>query len=176
MTGPPANVVDLGCGNRKTPGAIGVDHHPGPDIDIVADLNARPWPLADSRFERIVCRHIIEHVTDVVLFMAEIHRIGKNGALVEITTPHFSSTNSWKDPTHLRHLSLGWYELFLDSGYLSAQTGVFEFVSTRLEFSSSIRSQLCRLVHGVMGDRRWEKYSAFRWPARDFETVLRVIK
>lgn len=170
------NVVDLGCGGRKTPGALGVDQWAAPGVDVVASLDDSPWPIEDNRFDRIVCRHIIEHVADVVVFMSEVHRIGKDGARVEITTPHFSSTNSWQDPTHRRHLSLRWHELFLESGYLSSQTGPFEFVSRSVHFSSSIYSQVGRFLSRVLGERRWEKHMAFRWPARDFETVLRIAK
>lgn len=35
----------------------------------------------------------------------EIHRMCVNGALVTVITPHFSSLASWRDPTHLHHLS-----------------------------------------------------------------------
>lgn len=168
--------VDLGCGNRKEPGALGVDWWPGDAVDLVADLNTFPWPLDENAFDRIVCSHIIEHVADVVGFMSEIHRIGQDGALVEITTPHFSSTASWQDPTHCRHLSLFWHELFNEQGYLSARTGVFHFVSRSLHFSSAFQSQVGRLVWFLFGARRWEKHMAFRWPARDFKTVLRVVK
>ena len=169
-------VVDLGCGGSKTPGSLGVDLCAGPGVDVVADLNSSPWPLDDNRFDRIVGRHVIEHVEDVVVFMSEVHRIGRNGATVEITTPHFSSTNTWKDPTHLRHLSLGWYEVFLSGGYLSGRTGLFELVSESVEFGSGLRPRISRLAFVLTGARRWEKHSAFIWRARDFTTVLRIVK
>ncbi len=35
--------------------------------------------------------------------MAEIHRFARDGADVFIVTPHFSSRNSYTDPTHVRH-------------------------------------------------------------------------
>ena len=168
--------VDLGCGDLKLPGALGVDWWPGPAVDLVADLDSVPWPLEDDSFERIRCRHIIEHVADVVAFMSEVHRIGRPGALVEVTTPHFSSTASWQDPTHCRHLSLSWYELFGEKGYLASRTGRFCFVSRSVHFSSALQSHFGKMVFRIYGAQRWEKHMAFRWPARDFETVLRIVK
>ena len=170
------SAVDLGCGPRKTPGSLGVDYHSYPGVDLVANLDIMPWPLESSRFEHIICRHIIEHVSDCVTFMSEVHRIGKHGAVVRVVTPHFSSANSWQDPTHRRHLSMFWYELFLKTGYLKDRSGEFKFVSFDLHFSSSFRSRIGQLIFRACGVRRWEKHMAFRWPAKDMETILRVVK
>ena len=32
-------LLDLGCGIRKRPGAVGVDIVPNPNVDIIHDLN-----------------------------------------------------------------------------------------------------------------------------------------
>jgi hypothetical protein len=32
-------VLDIGCGSNKTPGAVGIDARPGPNVDIVWDLD-----------------------------------------------------------------------------------------------------------------------------------------
>lgn len=97
-----SETVELGCGPKKPEGALGVDAYPYPGVDVVTDLNSIPWPLEDNRFDTINASHIIEHVEDVVSFLSEIHRIAKPGARVKIITPHFSSLNSWGDPTHVR--------------------------------------------------------------------------
>ena len=170
-------MVDLGCGNNKTPGAWGMDCFPYTGVDQVHDLEIFPWPVAADRFDRVICRHIIEHVADPVAFLAEVHRIGRHGAIVEVYTPHFSSVNSWLDPTHRRHLSVEWCQPFLAGGYLSVRTGLFERLSSVPTFSaSSLAGHITRLLMTVYGPRRWEKYLAYRWPARDVETRLRVVK
>ena len=170
-------VVDLGCGNKKTPGAWGVDCFPYAGVDQVHDLEIYPWPLTSNSFNRIVCRQIIEHVADPVAFLTEVHRIGQSGALVEIYTPHFSSVNSWLDPTHRRHLSVEWYQPFIAGGYLAVRTGTFEVMSSQPTFSrSSLQGLITRCLMALYGLRRWEKYLAFRWPARDVETQLRILK
>ena len=39
--------IDLGCGNRKVKGALGVDTVPVPGVDVVADIN-RGLPRPDA--------------------------------------------------------------------------------------------------------------------------------
>ena len=169
-------IVDLGCGPKKTPGALGVDIFPFPGVDVVTDLDKTPWPLEEAGFDRIRCSHVLEHVADVVAFLAEVHRIAKPGATLHITTPHFSSLNSWSDPTHLRHLAANWYDPFTAGGYLAQRTGVFEPVFSTVQFGKSFRSLIPKLMVRLLGQHKWEKHFAFVYPGVDLETELKVIK
>jgi len=171
-----AEIVDLGCGPKKSAGALGVDAYPYPGVDVVTDLNSIPWPLEDNRFDTINASHIIEHVEDVVSFLSEIHRIAKPGARVKIITPHFSSLNSWGDPTHVRHLATTWHEPFLPGGYLMDRTGEFALEYSKAKFGKSIRSWLPRIMSSLFGQAGWEKHYAFIFPAVDLETVLIAVK
>ena len=168
--------LDIGCGPNKRPGSVGVDIHPYPGVDVVTDLNQTPWPLEAGRFDRIVCSHVIEHVADLVVFFRELHRVARPGALVEVVTPHFSSIDSWTDPTHRWHLATLWYQDLLPGGYLAEQMGSFEWVSSSLTFGKSMRSVIPRLIIRWFGYSPWEKNLAFVYPARNIETVLRVLK
>jgi len=100
--------LDIGCGKRKIePDAVGIDVSPDSAADRVWDLDRYPWPLADGAFSRIHMSHIIEHLEDPMRAMAEVYRVARDGADVFVTTPHFSSHNSYVDPTHRRHLAEG---------------------------------------------------------------------
>ena len=169
-------MLDVGCGPRKRPGAVGLDRHPYPGVDIVHDLDQTPWPLAPDSFDRIVCSHIVEHVADPTRFFRELHRVARPGAHIEFVTPHFSSIDSWTDPTHRWHLATVWYENLLPGTYLAEQTGAFAHVSSRIGFGKSLRSLLPRLMIRLLGRAAWEKNYAFVYPARNIETVLRVLK
>ncbi len=92
-------VLDVGCGEYKISGAIGIDRRNWPNVDVVHDLNCYPWPFPDDSFDRIVCRHSLPHLDDVVRAMDELHRIARPGATVEVVTPHFTSDNCFTDPT-----------------------------------------------------------------------------
>lgn len=168
-------VADLGCGSSKTPGSVGVDIHPYPGVDVVCNLNGGNWPLKDGEFDKVIASHIIEHVSDMVLFMKEIHRILKPGGELVVYTPHFSSVNSWTDPTHIRHLSARWYRSFQKGEYLAAQAGTYELVDTRVTFGKSVRSKMAQFIVWLRGLDKWEKNAAFRYPGSDVQTILRKI-
>ena len=55
-------VLELGCGFNKTPGAFGIDIIRGSQADILHDLNTFPYPFADSEWDRILCRDVLEHL------------------------------------------------------------------------------------------------------------------
>ena len=168
--------IDLGCGPDKVEGTYGVDHYPYEGVDQVFDLDEREWPLVPNSFNHIYSRHVIEHIIDVKVFMNEIHRIGRNGAIVEIETPHFSSIHSWQDPTHRWHLSSRWYVPFTEQ-YLAEQVSEFEHVSTEVTFSrGSIRSIIPKLIIKFFGMASWEKHYAFVFRARNIKTQLMVCK
>ncbi|HLF28880.1 MAG TPA: methyltransferase domain-containing protein [Anaerolineae bacterium] len=186
------NILDVGCGNAKISGAIGIDFNPLTAADIVHDLNVYPWPLADSTFDRIVCSHIVEHVADLIRFMEEIHRIGQPGARVEIVTPHFSNRFSYTDPTHVRHLSLFSFDYFVQpavfrpaliSRALETHSPLAEFYSqarfnkvrAHLRFARPFRlTGIQRLANRFPAF--YEAYWAFIFPARDLYFTLRIVK
>ena len=102
---PARSILDLGCGRRKYPGAIGVDAFPGADADVTHDLNRFPYPFADGAADLVILRHVIEHLDDVVGTMREVARLLRSGGHAFVLTPHFSDASSWIDPTHRWHLA-----------------------------------------------------------------------
>ena len=175
MSAETLKVVDLGCGPNKVPGAVGVDQFCFEGVDILCNLGSRGWPIQDNSFDLIHARHLVEHVADVVVFMNEVHRIGRDGAEVHIVTPHFTSNDSYADPTHVRHLAIRWHETFTKN-YLKGAVPPFEHVSTRLKFGSKVINLLPKLAIRWLGDLWWEKNLCFLFPARNIHTVLRICK
>ncbi len=187
------DILDIGCGNAKTPGAVGIDFNVRTEADIVHDLNQYPWPLADNTFDRIVASHIVEHVVDLIRFMEEVHRVARPGAQVEIVTPHFTSRYSYTDPTHVRHLSLFSFDYFLADhparrpGFFSR---AFETQSPVADFYTMARFQKERAFLRFSRPFRliglqwlanrfsyfYEMYWAFIFPARDLYFTLKVVK
>lgn len=95
-------VLDLGCGFRKKPGAIGIDIARMDGVNVIADV-FRPLPFRDSSADEIFASHIVEHVEDLMAFMGEVWRVAKPGAVVHLRFPHASTPFVvWKDPTHRR--------------------------------------------------------------------------
>lgn len=168
-------VLDLGCGDRKTPGAFGVDCRPGPKVDLVHDLNVTPWPLDESRFDRIICSHVLEHINHLVGVMEEIHRVGKPGARVRIVTPHFSSLNSWEDPTHVRHFGRRSFSFFDPESAHHYTKRRLRTLSVRLTFGGGLWD-LAGRMHCALWPDWWEKQLCFIWRARNLEVELEVVK
>ena len=170
--------VDLGCGRDKIAGAVGVDFAGNAEADVRHDLDSYPYPFADGSFEAVVLRNVIEHVRNVVGLMEEIHRIGRAGADVFITTPHFSSLYSYQDPTHLRHLALESLDYFTadtkHSNFYAAAR--FRMVARGLDFGRSFPfSGIARLLAAI-SEHKYEKHFAFMFPANSLWFHLKVEK
>ena len=92
-----SGVLNLGSGRKKIAGAVNVDISDQVGADVVHDLTRLPWPLPSDTFREVHAQDVIEHLSDTVRVMEEIYRICRNGALVHITVPHFSSANAYTD-------------------------------------------------------------------------------
>lgn len=95
-------VIDLGCGQNKVAGAIGLDNATLPGVDVVHDLLDVPYPFADNCIDEIYLRHAIEHfaLPDIRKVLNEVHRILHPGGVVHIHVPHVFSVAAWADVTH----------------------------------------------------------------------------
>ncbi len=115
---PPAKILDVGCGWNKTPGAIGMDANPKTHADVIHDLGSIPYPFTDDEFDQVICRHVAEHVPDVMAFIAELHRVTKAGGRILIVTPHYSNPDWPTDPTHRNHFNSYSFNCFLEDRQL----------------------------------------------------------
>lgn len=171
-------VVDLGCGQNKFPNSLGVDYAGNAHADVQHDLDVYPYPLAESSCDVVLLRNVIEHVRNVVGLMEEVHRIGRPGGEVIITTPHFSSLYSYQDPTHLRHLALDSMDYFTadtrHSNFYSARR--FSVIGKGLDFGKSFPfSGLARAL-AALSMKKYEKHFAFILPANSIWFHLRIVK
>ncbi len=171
--------LDIGCGLRRAePGAIGMDWSPESGAEVPWDADCYPWPLPDAVFTRIHMSHIIEHLDDAVRAMKEVHRVARDGADVYITTPHFSSHNSYTDPTHRHHLAAASFEYFTDrqfATFAGLRCG-FELVTVKVTFGGNLLLDgLGRWIAGR--SLRWyERHCAWMFPALDIRAHLRAVK
>lgn len=97
--------LHLGCGRDVLPGWVNLDLHPGPGIDVVANLDecgTTPLPFDDNTFDELLGSHLIEHLRNPLELMQELHRISKAGATATFKTPYGSSDDAFEDPTHVR--------------------------------------------------------------------------
>lgn len=93
-------VLDLGCGNKKRPGAIGVDFNERTQADVIHDLNQFPYPFESGFFDEVYIDNCLEHLDHPLRVMEEVYRITKPGSLVKVIVPYFRSMWAAVDPTH----------------------------------------------------------------------------
>ncbi len=167
--------VNLGCGGKRLAGYIGLDRYPTPAVDVLADLT-RALPFGDATVDEILLDNVIEHMPDIAAVMRELHRIGRDGALIVIRTPHFTSLASWRDPTHLHHMSYFSMDHFERPGVAHYTSGgrAFEVIERRLSFGG-LMGQIGRLIFKI-SPLAYEKHWCFVFRASTLRFKVRVIK
>jgi SAM-dependent methyltransferase len=171
--------LDIGCGKRKVePDAVGIDASPGSAADHVWNLDCYPWPLPDDAFDRIHMSHVIEHLEDPMRAMAEVYRVARDAADVFIVTPHFSSHNSYVDPTHRRHLAAASFQYFTGQDFptFAGSACRFDIVAVELTFGGNfLLDNLGRFL--ARRSLKWyERHAAWTFPALDIRAHLRARK
>jgi SAM-dependent methyltransferase len=169
------DVLDLGCGSKKYPGAVGVDISADTDADIVHDLDVFPWPLQDNSFDHVLMQDVIEHVAEPYRVMAELHRICRPGARIQMRTPHFSSVLAYTDPTHKHYFAGQAMYALAEPGFEHYTQVRFRVVRVKLDLWAPYRV----LGIGIIANRAmafYEKYLAFRFTAMNIRAEFETIK
>lgn len=167
--------LDVGCGTRKESGFVGIDRTPFDGVDVVFNIDSpEPWPFKDSTFDLIRAVHIIEHMNDPLHFLSEIHRIGRNGCVLHIVTPHFSSCNSWSDPTHVRHYASSFMDQ-MAGDYFAFPAPKFRVTDRTIHFSGLLHTWPGWLV-AKFSQQKYERYYAWRYPANSIWIRASVLK
>ena len=173
-------VLDVGCGKKKYPGAIGIDIDPQSDADNLHDLNRVPYPYDENTFDMIICDNCIEHLKNVIDVAEELHRISKPLAIVKIIVPFYASRYAHTDPTH-RHY-FGWRSFdyfvpgtpFYEYHYSKAK---FEILSVEYQKGwrlKGLRRLVCKLANHYKD--KYEEYFAGLFPMGDITFEMKVIK
>lgn len=172
-------IFNIGCGKKKQDAAaIGLDRQPGSDADILCELLHFPWPVLDGCADKVYLSHVIEHQPDVLRAMAEVHRIAKPGAEIVVVTPHYSSPDSYTDPTHLVHLGFHSFDYLVQESFenFTYGAGGFRILERRLSFGGNfLLDNLGRIISSISMDF-YEKHFAWIFPARNICCRLAVIK
>jgi SAM-dependent methyltransferase len=87
--------IDLGCGNARREGYIGLDYVEGEQVDHVLDLTKEPYPFDDRSVDAVFSAHFLEHIEEPNHVFSEIGRICKDGAAIEFWTPYAFSNEAF---------------------------------------------------------------------------------
>jgi SAM-dependent methyltransferase len=168
--------LHLGSGRKYDPTAVNVDLTPDTSPDVVHDLDVRPWPFPNDRFDSVAMYDVLEHLDDTLGTLEEIHRVCRDGATVHIIVPHFSSNGAYTDPTHRRFFAARTFDYLTEGHPLSFYTRVrYRREEVRIVFRPSL---LNRIVWRLAN--RWvegyENSWAWMFPAWFVSATLRVVK
>ena len=172
-------VLDIGCGKKKQEaGAIGLDRQPGSAADVLCELAHFPWPIRDNCADRIYLSHFLEHQPDILRAMAEVRRVARPGAEINVTTPHYSSPDSYTDPTHVHHLGFHSFDYFVGDHFqdFTYGAGGFRILERRLTFGGNLLLDGLGRLLAVISVDFYEKHFAWIFPARNIVCRLGVVK
>jgi hypothetical protein len=169
-------ILNLGCGAKRMSNALNVDSQARIGPDLVLDLDARPWPLPSDHFREVHAYDVLEHLSDVIGTLEEIHRVCRHGAIVHLTVPHFSCANAFTDPTHKHYFGLASFHYVTGEHQHGHYSGVrFRRVETRLWFRPSLVNRLVQRLandHPEAYEARW----AWMFPGWFLGAKLEVVK
>jgi SAM-dependent methyltransferase len=176
-----SRLLDLGCGNRKRPGAVGVDINDRTAPDVIHDLNVFPYPFSDSSFDEIYLDNVLEHLDDVIRVMEEVYRISAPGASVKVIVPYFRSHWACIDPTH-RHFftvdSFGYFDpehiLGTRYKYTTAKFTIEKIIFCEFIMGGYFKELVKRIANKWPG--RYETRLSHFYPLDDIAYYLRTLK
>lgn len=172
-------ILDVGCGQNKTPGTIGMDRRTATGVpgeqqrDIAHDLGTFPWPVETNSFDLIICQHVIEHLPDTARTMEEFHRIVRPGGKVFIETPHYTWFEAYRHYEHCHMFSFQSFDYFLkgnkhySTDFTYADKGIYFDDFTNVVGIGFLANRFPRF---------YEKRLAFIFPATSFYVTFNVNK
>jgi SAM-dependent methyltransferase len=166
--------LDLGCGNKRRNGFFGVDRYRCDAADLLCDIT-QALPFKTDSVTAVCLDNLIEHILDIPRLLAEIVRVCRDGATITIITPHFSALDSWRDPTHIHHLSYFSMDHVEDPGVRHYIGRGLRVSSRRLTFSRNLMGYIGRLIFRL-SPGIYEKQFCFVFRARLLHFELRVDK
>jgi len=173
-------VLDLGCGNKKRPGAVGIDFNSRTAADVIHNLNVFPYPLESTLFDEVYLDNVLEHLDDVIAVMEEVHRVCKPGGLVKIILPYFRSIWAWIDPTHRHCFTVDSFSYF-DPAHEHCQRYSYStarFAVERVVFNEDLPGGLTRRLVVRLANHsphRYEHYLSHLYPLDGITFYLRKL-
>ncbi len=100
--------LNLGCGNKRRAGYLGVDRGEASAVDVRMDVLEYLKTLPAGAVSSVYSRHMLEHFEPEPFrqLLEQIDRVLRPGGEIEIIVPHFSNPYFYSDPTHRQPFGL----------------------------------------------------------------------
>jgi hypothetical protein len=173
--------LDMGCGAAKSPGALGLDRLRLPGVDVICDLTHFPWPLADHSAERLIFNHSIQYLGPFGGLLKELRRVCRDGAIIEIRSPHFSSYNYFSDPLYQFPLAWRTFDFWSQTSsftydYSARDRLSIDVLQRRIVFNNGLNPWRWLGAEALANrfPRLYERFLAFLFPAQEIRFKLRL--
>jgi SAM-dependent methyltransferase len=166
-------LLEVGVGMRKFPGAIGVDIRGNSQADVFHDLNTFPYPFPNDRFDSLLCRHVLEHLEETDKVMEEFFRILKPGGEAIIEVPHYTHVEAYRHWQHRHFFTMGSLDYFLPGNM--HYKACFEIRYRHLFFDDISRVLGIEWLANRF-TRAYERHFAYIFPAGSIVWRLEAIK
>jgi len=176
--------LDLGCGKKKRPGALGVDNSTRHDADIIHNLNEFPYPFKENSFGVVYMDNILEHLDAPIEVMCEVNRIVKVGGIVKVIVPYFRSPWAYIDPTHKHFFTVDSFAYYDPShpirkryDYVDVKFKIEKIVfneDVTIPYKHFVKKIICKFAN--LFPNYYEVYLSHLLPLDDITYYLRKIK
>lgn len=173
-------ILDLGCGNHKIPGAVGLDSVKIKGVDIVHDLDKFPYPFKKNSFDILSANQVLEHLDSPLdKILKELCRICKPGGIIKIIVPHALSVGAFADPTHKKFFTYFTFDYFgsnEQSYYTQSRVKIIKrkFIYLTGKKSSKFLKPLGWLIN--LSPKIYSHFFAFIFPISSIYFELEPIK
>lgn len=169
------NKLNLGCGNDKKKGFINCDISKGCNPDKIVDLECE-LPFVDNSVSYVTGDHLLEHITNFIPLMEELHRVCKNGAILEFTVPFYSFHGFIFNPTHVRAFSPFTFHFFDNPTYYGKAK--FKVLENKIIFGVGKLSFLNFIFNPIFNKfmKFYVRFLAWVIPSEEIRFRLEVLK
>ena len=150
--------LNFGCGTDIKDGFDNVDIQEGEGINKSFDFNVFPYPIKDNTYDYVYHHMVLEHIKDRERTLHELHRICKNGAIIESWVAYWNNKGAWNDMTDQRPFSEVTFQTFVNNTTRHNYKKKFEIVKIYLEptivgkfMPRIIRNKLSLFLCGLIG-------------------------
>jgi SAM-dependent methyltransferase len=98
-------MIDIGCGENKEEGYLGIDRYNGDYVDLVLDLETMKLPFKEDSVNHVVTYHCLEHLNNLKGLLDEIWRVLKPNSQFFVCVPYFHNYINIANPYHVQNFN-----------------------------------------------------------------------
>jgi hypothetical protein len=172
--------INIGAGNDWRKNYLNCDKYLLKKTDLVVDLE-KPLPWIDNSINEVLAYHVLEHITNFIPLMHEIHRVCMPGAKVHVKTPFYSAWGQYNDPTHVRFFTPYTFNYFTAGNYsheVGCDKDMFKVNKVSLHFGIGSSAKLNFLFNPLLNlsHKVYCRFFAWIFPCAEIEFELEVCK